>query len=78
MMKEISEENRKRLEAIALYFRELRFSEGLTQAEVSVNVNLHQNTIARIENGYNMNLISLFELCDFYGVTVNEIINDQF
>ena len=77
MKKEISEENKKRLEAIAGYIRELRFSDGLTQAEVGENVTLHKNTIARIENGYNMNLISLFELCDFYGVTVSEIIDDQ-
>ena len=77
MKKEISEENKKRLDVIASYFRELRFSDGLTQAEVGENVNLHQNTVSRIENGYNMNLISLFELCDFYGVTVSEIINDQ-
>ena len=77
MKKKISQENKKKLEAIAYYFRELRFSEGLTQSEVCENVNLHPNTIARMENGHNMTLLSLFALCDFYGVTLNEIINDQ-
>ena len=78
MKKHITEEHQKRLDLIASYLRELRFSENLTQKETSDGLNLHLNTICRLENGHNMTITSLFELCDFYGVTLSEIINDQF
>ena len=78
MKKHISEEHQKRLDLIASYLRELRFRENLTQKETSDGLNLHLNTISRLENGNNTTIKSLFELCDFYGVTLSEIINDQF
>ena len=77
MKKHISEEHQKRLDLIALYLRELRFNENLTQKELSDELDLHLNTIIRLENGHNMTITSLFELCDFYGVTLSEIIDDQ-
>lgn len=77
MKKAISEEHQKRLDLIASYLRELRFSETLTQKEISSELNLHLNTIIRLENGHNMTLLSLFELCDFYGVTLSEILGEQ-
>lgn len=76
MRKEMSEENKRRLEAIACYFRELRFSDGLTQAEVGENVNLHENTIARIENAKNVTLTTIFDLADYYQIPTHQIFNE--
>ena len=76
MKKKISEENKKRLEAIASYFRELRFSEGLTQAEVGQNVKLHQNTVSRIENARNVTLNTLFDLADYYQIPIHQIFDE--
>ena len=76
MKKEISQVNKKRLEAIAGYIRELRFSDGLTQAEVGENVNLHQNTIARIENAKNVTLTTIFDLADYYQIPIHQLFNE--
>lgn len=76
MKKVISDEHQKRLDLVASYLRELRFSENLTQKEISTELNLHLNTIIRLENGHNMTLVSLFELCDFYGMSLSEILGD--
>ncbi len=76
MKKEISKENKRRLEAIASNFRELRFSYGLTQAEVGENGNLHQNTIARIENAKNVTLTTLFDLADYYQIPTHQIFDE--
>ena len=76
MKKKISQENKKKLEAIAAYFRELRFSEGLTQSEVCENVNLHPNTIVRIENAKNVTLTTLFDLVDYYQIPIHQIFNE--
>ena len=40
----------KDLNTLATYLRELRFAEGITQQELSQNLNLHRNTIIRAEN----------------------------
>jgi len=77
MKKAIPKEHQKRLDLIASYLRELRFNENLTQKEISAELNLHLNTIIRLENGHNMTLLSLFELCDFYGMSLSEILGDQ-
>jgi transcriptional regulator with XRE-family HTH domain len=76
MKKAISEVHQKRLDLIASYLRELRFNENLTQKEISTDLNLHLNTIIRLENGHNMTLVSLFELCDYYQIAISQIFND--
>ena len=55
---------------------ELRFNENMTQKEISSEMNLHSNTIARLENGHNMTLVSLFDLCDYYQIPISQIFND--
>jgi len=75
MKKQISSDHQRRLENIGCYLCELRFSEGLTQKEVGTELNLHTNSISRIENGHNMTLISILELCYFYGIPPSELLN---
>jgi transcriptional regulator with XRE-family HTH domain len=74
--KPISEKNKKRLTELGCYLYELRFSEGLTQKQVCQELDLHPNTIVRIENSKNFKISSLFELIDFYDITPAEIFQD--
>ena len=77
MKKSISTVHQKRLDAISCYIRELRFNEGMTQKELCQELNLlHYNTIARMESGHNMTLVSLFEIADFFGIPIGEIFAD--
>jgi len=72
MKKQISPDHQKKLETIACYLRELRLNEGMTQNEVE---SIHRNTISRIEHAKNFNLVSLFEICDFYGIQPSELLS---
>jgi transcriptional regulator with XRE-family HTH domain len=74
--KPVSEHHRKRLIAISTYLRELRFAGGLTQQELSQNLNLHRNSIARAENAQNMTLLSIFELADALEISLSELFQD--
>lgn len=73
---QIPDKHQKRLNLISRYISEFRKCEGLTQKEVSLELNLHQNTIVRMENGHNITLVSLFELSDFYGMSLGEFLDD--
>ena len=76
--KSISKSHQKRLEFLSIYFRELRFAEGLTQREVSddQDLGLHLNTLIRAENSKNMNLLTLFKLVDYYGIDIQKLFID--
>lgn len=76
MKKIITDQHQKRLSELGCYFRELRFNENMSQKEVCQGVNLHQNTLQRIENGSNYTLLALFEIADFYSVPISEILSD--
>jgi transcriptional regulator with XRE-family HTH domain len=64
--KPIPDRHKKQLELIGLYLKNLRINENLTQAEVSVQVNLNQNTIQRVERGMNTNVTTILTLALFY------------
>lgn len=74
--KSVSEENIKRLEYLGMYLRELRLNSGLRQSDVSTAINLSRNSISRIERSHNFSVIHLFELADFYDLSVGEIMTD--
>ncbi|MDD2307801.1 MAG: helix-turn-helix transcriptional regulator [Prolixibacteraceae bacterium] len=76
MKKSIPEKHIKRLSELGCYLRELRMSENITQKEVSHDVALHHNSISNAENGYNITLVALFTLCDYYNVPIDQIFID--
>ena len=76
MTKPISDQNIRRLEYLSIYLRELRLNEGLTQEELSQQMNLHRNSIIRAENCKNITLLSLFELIDALDVSPEDIFYD--
>ena len=60
---------------VSNYFKELRFSENLTQEQVGIEAGLHRNTILNIENSKNYEILTLFQLCDFYDITPSELLS---
>jgi transcriptional regulator with XRE-family HTH domain len=75
-MKTIPNQNRKRLEYLSTFLRELRLNEGMTQKELSQHMKLHRNTIIRAENAKNLTLLSLFELADALDLSPKELFLD--
>jgi len=73
--KSIPSEHQKALNAISTFLRELRYGEGLTQTELSAQVNRHRNTIQRAENGGNTTLLTIFELADALDISPADIIS---
>lgn len=73
LKKLISDQNTRRLEYLSTFLRELRINEGLTQEELSQQINLHRNSIIRAENAKNLTLISLFELADALDISPKEL-----
>jgi len=67
--------HQKRLVAISNYLRELRYSENMTQREVCREIDLHVNTLKRIEGNQNYSVLSLFQLADFYNISPSELLS---
>jgi len=74
--KTLSNKNHKKLAELGSYLYEIRFSYGLTLHDVAVDTKLHQNSISRIEHGFNMTLNSLVKLADYYQISISELFND--
>ncbi len=66
-------EYEKQISVIAHYFKELRFNENLSQAEVATESGLHRNTISNIENSCNYEIMTLLQLCDFYAISASDL-----
>jgi transcriptional regulator with XRE-family HTH domain len=72
--KTIPEDQKDRFEFLGRYLRELRFSNGLTQQELSEHVGLHRNSINNAENGKNMTLLNIFKIADYFEINVSELL----
>jgi len=74
--KPISTKHKIQLENLGLFIKNIRLlEENLSQLGLSENLNLHQNTIQRIEKGANTTLITIFEMSDFLGVKPSELLS---
>ncbi len=72
---QIPEHHQNKLDALSLYLRELRYSEGKTLLEICEHLDIHRNTLQRAETSKNMTLQTLFELADFYDIRVSELLS---
>ena len=74
--KPISPKHKIQLESLGLFIKNIRLlEENLSQLELSQELNLHHNTIQRIEKGTNTTLITIFEISDFLGVKPSELLS---
>ncbi len=71
--KPISIEQQKKLCKLGLYLKNLRLADGLSQHEVCESLNLHFNTIQRIEAGKNSSMLTVLELAEFFELPVSEL-----
>jgi transcriptional regulator with XRE-family HTH domain len=77
IMKTIPDYHQKRLKYIGTFLRELRLNDGLTQSEVCSDIKMHRNSLIRVEGGnYSYSIVFLFELADYYNISVNEFIKE--
>ncbi len=61
-----------------LFLKELRKEKGLTQEQLSAQLNVSSRSVSRWETGTNLPDISLLvELADFYNVDIKEIIDGE-
>lgn len=56
----------------------LRREKGLTQAELAEKMNYSDKAVSRWENGDALpDLNKLYELCEFYGITLNDLVDEN-
>ena len=56
----------------------LRKEKGLTQAELAEKLNYSDKAVSRWEHGDTLPDVNvLCELCDFYGITINDLIDEE-
>lgn len=75
-MDSLSRKHNDRLLYIATFIKQWRLSQGMTRDSVGEIVNLHKNTIKRIENGENMTMTSIFEIADALEINISDIFLD--
>ena len=72
--KPISAKHKIQLENLGLFLKNIRLlEENLTQMGLSEHLNLHHNTIQRVEKGANTTLVTLFEIADYTGYKISEL-----
>jgi transcriptional regulator with XRE-family HTH domain len=76
-MKTTQDHNIRRLEYLSILLRELRLNSGLTQEELSQQVNFHRNSIIRAEKAKNITLLSLFKLANALNISPVELFIDM-
>jgi transcriptional regulator with XRE-family HTH domain len=64
------------LESIGSLIREYRLSNNYSQIELSQNLNVHRNTLSHIENGRNVNLLSLIEIAETLEIDLKDLFSD--
>lgn len=69
--KNISPSHQKRLENIALMFKEIRFSEGKKQSDFATE-GVSRRQIQYIEQGRNISLVRMFTILDLYGYKLSD------
>lgn len=75
MKKVINLEHQRKLLELGCYFRELRFNENMTQQEICQELKIHPNSLSRIENGRNFEILTLLEIADFYGLNASTLLS---
>lgn len=74
MKKTITPEHQKKLVELGCYLRELRFNENMTQQEICETLRIHPNSLSRIENGRNFEILTLLEISDFLGIEASTLL----
>lgn len=71
----IPEPHQKKLELLGLYLKNLRINENMSLVDAGEQTNLHHNTIQRAEVGANSTLLTIFEMAEFYQISVSDLMS---
>ena len=63
----------KKLEAIAGLMREYRINNGYSQMELAESLNMHRNTLSRVERGFDYHLLNLIEIAETLEIDLSEL-----
>lgn len=74
---EIPKHHIKRIEEIAMFLKNWRLNEGMSQREFSVVAEVHPNSIYHIENMGLYNIMTLLKCIDATGLTVSQFFDDM-
>jgi transcriptional regulator with XRE-family HTH domain len=74
----LSAKDKKRIEYISTFLKELRINSGLTQTDVAFETGLSRNFISKLERGGvgTVMIKHLFLLIDFYEIKLSELFQD--
>jgi len=67
----------KRIEEIALFLKNWRLNEGMSQCEFSEIAEVHPNSIYHIENMELYNIMTLLKCIDATGLTVSQFFDEM-
>lgn len=73
--KSLHSQNQNRLDYLSTFVREHRCNEGMTQVELSKQMNVSRNTIIRAEKR-KITLDYIFEFADTMGLTLQDVFSD--
>lgn len=71
----MSRNDEKKFKIIGQYLKELRLNSGMTQELLAEELNLHVNSISRIENGHNFTIKTLFLYSYTFNINPSEILS---
>ncbi len=74
--KQIPEHHQERLKKISTFFRITRLNECTSIMDACDQMDLHKNTLLRVENGNNFTLLTLFEIADYYNISLEDLFWD--
>jgi len=66
-----------KLENIAALIKEYRLNTGCTQMELAENLNLHRNTLSRVERGYDCHILNLIEIAETLEIDLSELFYEE-
>jgi len=71
------QEYHEKLKNIASLIREYRLANGYTQMELAKNLNLHRNTLSRVERGYDHHIFNLLEIAATLEINLSELFYEE-
>ena len=74
---EIPKHQIKRIEEIALFLKNWRLNEGMSQREFSEIAEVHPNSIYHIENMSLYNIMTLLKCIDATGLTISQFFDEM-
>jgi len=67
----------KKLDSIAALIKEYRLNSGYTQTELAEYLNLHRNTLSRVERGYDCHILNLIDIALTLDIDLSELFYEE-